>query len=341
MPRLRFFDVLKGLAMFSVVNWHLMNNIGPSVHSSFIYYFLDLVQLPLFMFVAGYFCFREQDGKKYVLPKMGARTRQLLLPVVFAGLGWIMLRQYQTGEPFLPVAEILCRNGGPYYFLLCVFYLYVIYCCIALILRRFDKAVVAIVVMGAVYAVLLSLNYFSPDWLSDFLNLDPICVRFYIPFMAGVLAHRYSDRFMRLMRSKLFFAALFFIDLILIYVLNLTDIHFPFGSGFVLIQVMTISFVLLFTALCHYWEGKCNQPRLFHIFEVFGINSLVIYIVHYFFRFDLSGVAPALATTDYSSVAILIFTTPLAAIICWACLIVRDCLAASPYLELLFLGKKR
>ena len=62
MNRIVLFDALKGVAMLSVVIWHLMNNLNDSenINSTFIYIFLDIVQLPLFMMISGYFCYRTK-----------------------------------------------------------------------------------------------------------------------------------------------------------------------------------------------------------------------------------------------------------------------------------------
>lgn len=348
--RIQYFDIIKGLAMFSVVNWHLMNNMGESgsslsQHSSFIYQLLGFIQLPLFMFVSGFFCYKAIDGRKYEYPNIVKRANQLLLPLIFAGLIWIISRKYSNGEPFGNLVLTYITGHNPFYFLPCVFILCCCYSGLILLLRR--SIWLGATAMCAVFIGLyISIN-FLPEIIVETLFLKSIVYMFFVPFMIGILCARYKPQWEAAIDNKRTITIIFITDVALFYILNVADkAWMPPFMGFALIQVQAFLLIQTILILAKKWERTILSPnhsaisfRLFEFMSLIGRNSLYIYILHYFFRFNLSGTHQLLAYTSYSSVAILLITIPISIIIIAASMVVKNCIAASPLLERVILGK--
>ena len=127
MNRIVLFDALKGVAMLSVVIWHLMNNLNDSenINSTFIYIFLDIVQLPLFMMISGYFCYRTKIECISIIKK---RFCQLIFPIIFMGLLYILFISFKSVDfEFIELLKSYYTGANPYYFLICLFELHCIY----------------------------------------------------------------------------------------------------------------------------------------------------------------------------------------------------------------------
>ncbi len=197
--RIESFDIVKGLAMFSVVNWHVMNNIGiPGTpigeHGSFIYQFLGLIQLPLFMFVSGFFAYKEKDGQRYRSVDLLSKAKHLLLPLVFAGLIWVMFLEYNTGRTFGGLLREYVLADNPFYFLLCLFELYVAYSLMMWLLRRFPGIVGSVAILIGGYVVCVLCYKLLPEPVMTALCLEQITLMFYVPFAFGVLCARFKNQ---------------------------------------------------------------------------------------------------------------------------------------------------
>ncbi len=342
--RIQYFDILKGLAMFSVVNWHLMNNIGGDAMSTFIYRVMDMLQLPIFMFVAGFFCYRSNGTNKFIVPNLRRRAVQLLLPVLSCGLLWVFRQSYLTPPICISLidnAVSLVRGSNPFYFLICVFVLYYMYALVAVICRMFRKDIASLTI-AVLYMILVIMYFRMPEEITKMFFLESIVLRFYIPFMVGVLCNRYRTQYeMSITYSPIVYGAV--VAFILLSCWSAFDwIGMPSGIGFVAVQIQVIMAIFLMTILCRRWEAIVNDKeagRLWRYFILLGQNSLIIYTFHYFFRFSLSGLDTLLSSTGYASVAVMAVTLPIAICIIWCCITVNKIIKAIPGLEFIFTGK--
>lgn len=289
--RIQYFDIIKGLAMFSVVNWHLMNNMGESgtsmsQYSSFVYQLLGFIQLPLFMFVSGFFCYKAVNGRKYAFPNIGKRAKQLLLPLIFAGIIWIISLKYSNGETFGKLTLTYVTGHNPFYFLPCVFMLSCCYSGLIIFLRR--SILFGLISMAVVFIGLYVSIYFLPGIIVESFYLGKIVYMFYIPFMTGILCASYKDKWEAAIDNKKTVTIIFVADIFLFYILNVVDTAWmPPFAGFALLQVQAILLIQTILIVAKKWEQAMSSPKasyissgLFRFISMIGRNSLYIYIYY-------------------------------------------------------------
>ncbi|MDE6109114.1 MAG: acyltransferase family protein, partial [Muribaculaceae bacterium] len=84
-PRLHYFDMLKGIAIFMVVMGHVLTMCVREIDRATLFKFIGAVHMPLFFFISGWMTYRS-DGRGAAL---GKRAAQLLVPMLFMSTLWI------------------------------------------------------------------------------------------------------------------------------------------------------------------------------------------------------------------------------------------------------------
>lgn len=339
MNRIVLFDVLKGIAMISVILWHLMNNLNAPEHinSTFIYIFLDIVQLPLFMMVGGYFCYRTKINRISIIKK---RLCQLIFPVIFMGLFYILFVSFKSVD--FEFAELLKRyytGTNPYYFLICLFELYCIFLLISFV--KISNIYIQTSLYVLVYVCLCLIINSIPSSISHCLYLNEIILRFYWPFVLGILLRQFNltNILFNTSNIQIFFLI---INTILFYCFYISNrMYFPFGIGFTLSQIFTLCLILNIVSVVNNLISNMQENKVVNFLANIGKNSLAIYLLHYFFRFDLNGLLPIISATQYSSIAILLIIFPIALIIVAFCLLLNRIIRCNSTLSLLLLGNIR
>ena len=321
--------------MLSVVIWHLMNNLNDcnNINRTFVYRFLDIVQLPLFMLVSGYFCYYARGSRITTIIK---RFRQLIFPVIFMGIFYILYISFKYPDSeFLNLLKIYYTGTNPYYFLICLFELYCIYSLTSFI--KTSNIYVQTSLYIFIYGCLCLIIYSIPTEISRGLFLSEIILRFYWPFILGIYLNQFS-------LSKILFKSnaqiiYLIINTSLFYCLYISDnTLFPPGIGFIISQLFTLCLISHIAAIAHCLILTNRGGKIINFFVTIGTNSLAIYLLHYFFRFDLSGLIPLISTTQFSSCAILLILLPLASSIITLCLCFKKIINTNNTLSLLLLG---
>lgn len=323
--------------MLSVVIWHLMNNLNDSenINSTFIYIFLDIVQLPLFMMISGYFCYRTKIECISIIKK---RFCQLIFPIIFMGLLYILFISFKSVDfEFIELLKSYYTGANPYYFLICLFELHCIYLFTSFI--KTSNIYIQTSLYVSIYICLCLIENYIPLNICRCLYLNEIILRFYWPFILGIYLNQFS------LSKRLFHTntqvIYFIINISLFYCLYISDniILFPRGVGFFISQFFTLCLILHIATIVNYIVLTMKEGKFINIFVSIGSNSLAIYLLHYFFRFDLSGLIPFLSTTQFSSCAILLTLLPIASLIITLCICLKKIINTNNILSLLLLGK--
>lgn len=315
--RLKYFDMMKGLAIFLVVMGHVLTMCVRDVDRAPVFKFIGQIHMPLFFFISGWFAVKLTEKGRLVAPSLLSRGRRLLLPMLGASTLWIYYFPVSgLQSPFDSTWSGLWLNEwkNGYWFTFVLFGIFAVYAALVPLMRRFASlyagvaaAVAAWIILGALYFLL------PPLWVSA-LSIELIFT-FFPVFIAGVLARRHSDAFMRLCASSgAATVSLFAVALSMAFVCWPWRYSFGTPLNVIIAQiVLHISLVIIALAAIRPWSERAFAPdrerpgRFAALWAFLGDKSLAIYLLHYFFLFPMPFVRPWLEAFDLSLVPLTVF----------------------------------
>lgn len=315
--RLRYFDILKGLAIFMVVMGHVMAMGVRGIDATPLFKFIGQIHMPLFFFISGWLAWRPKA------PSLLPKARRLLVPMVAVSTLWIYYYPYSGLEsPFESTWAGLWtdtfKNG--YWFTLVLFEIFVLYVPVWHLLQRCRSFVATLSVAVASWAVVLLIYDFLPAGVDSTLSWS-LTAEFYAVFMAGVLASRYRDGFLRLSANG---NAVGTAIVAVAVCLELAAWPWRHGIEAEWIQlglrvVLQLCVALVGIAIVRPWAltafADGRRAPFASMWEYIGSRSLSIYLLHYFFIFPLGAFRDSLVSMDLAFVPMLVFSAAGAAVI--------------------------
>ena len=315
--RLRYFDILKGLAIFMVVMGHVMAMGVRGIDATPLFKFIGQIHMPIFFFISGWLAWRPKA------PTLLPKARRLLVPMVAVSTLWIYYYPFSgLQSPFdstwAGLWTATFKNG--YWFTFVLFELFVLYVPVWHLLQRCRSLATSLAVVVASWAVVLAVYYFLPSEACDILSWS-LTAEFFAVFMAGVLASRYRDGFLRLTANgNLVGAAIILAGICL----ELAAWPWRHGIEAEWIQlglrvVLQLCVALVGIAVVRPWSHSAfaagRRAPLASMWEYIGSRSLSIYLLHYFFIFPLGTLRDSLVSMDLAFVPMFIFSAAGAAAI--------------------------
>ena len=261
------YDYLRGFAMLSIVIGHLYFYAGQFA-GSWVFDVCDTIELPVFMYISGLLAHVSVD--RYGFRKLiVSKVVRLLFPLISFYIIWGLW------DSFYWLGFWMEEHKNGYWFMLVLFELMVTISFIKQFSSRFKiKTIYANVV---VYAFATCLFWLLPKdgWVNHL-----FCVKLYWHFYPFFMIGYYSYRFKPILVPKYapiylllyLFVLIFFRSVLWKVAINMTANLF---SLFFLVSVFSTSF----------------KP-LKNVFATVGINSLQVYMVHFFLLFPLLKVLP-------------------------------------------------
>ena len=347
--RLRYFDMLKGLAIFMVVMGHVLAMCIRGIDSAPLFKFIGQIHMPLFFFISGWLAMRvNPDGTPKptaLLPKV----KRLLLPALVVSLLWIWYYPSSGLEsPFQHSWTALLADSWKYgyWFTPVLFVIFVLYIPSVHLFPRRPALLPEVAVVAGVWMVLVLLVMFLPAAVIGYASLDLIC-NFYPVFMIGALARRHSEAFGRLVANPNAVAlALITVALTISYVGWYW--LWPFDSALlrILVQpVMHFAIAVVGIAVVQPWSARAFSPEApagshpwARMWEYIGTRSLAVYLLHYFFLFPLGGIRTLLQSMNLDVTPTLVVSACVAAVIVAIVLAVDYILSFAGPLALLLTG---
>lgn len=324
-PRIFYFDVMKGVAIFLMVIGHVMLfsfNINPSEPSKFAYF-----NMPLFFYISGYFAYKSFDSWKDVLKRFVTRGASLLVPYV----AFLLLFFYfQHGE--LP-SVFSFIGGGKYWFLHDLFIISSFFLLYEYVVKRISSAwlYVAIWILPLLFliSIKLMLNHISIGE-TDLQAIITRLTNYYRYYLIGYLCHKYTA-FNHILFENSVVCALGFVAYILNwYYFNYHNIALIFLGT--LGAIIVLQNFIRNTVNVENWIGK--------LFIILGKCSLGIYVIHYFFIPDISGITSSFLNVLNPFIWQLTFAVTMAIPIIMASVFVYRLISQNQWLFLIFFGKK-
>lgn len=272
--RLAFVDQLKGFAIFLVVLGHVYNfSLKPSF--SYIPTLMSLIHMPVFMFIAGY-----MFNKKEVCFKLNSYVRTLTQ------------KAHRIIIPFLSITIIACLLRGwnyfdliknemkyGYWFLVTLYMLYLVYYPF-LYLSRFSKYVEILLYLMLSVFLIVFFRYLPQEELKSILSLD-LLGQYSFPFLFGIWIRKHNI-ILKLEQTNLVYTVL----IIFFFISFFLFVRIDYGSLFGSCQSFGLKFGMIGISGLMCWIFFNNMHltnKLGTCLSWMGINSLPIYVLHYFF----------------------------------------------------------
>lgn len=193
--RVEFFDLAKGFCIFLVVVFHVTEYYGVDMPASDM---IKSMRLPLYFFLSGCF-FKTYNGfwdflvrktNKLLIPFVfWFFLASLLLPLVFAKCGIVLFPKFQSVKSILIGFFYGKFPNSAIWFLLCLFWVNVMFYVISIIARKF-KNTLAIIIILSVLTGLIGVTFGTfhiriPFFIDSAFTSLPF-------FIFGYLMYRYS-----------------------------------------------------------------------------------------------------------------------------------------------------
>lgn len=358
MRRLHYFDMLKGLAIFLVVMGHVITFCVREIDRSVVFKFIENIHMPLFFFISGWFTYKISDNN-LSMPKLGPRALQLLVPMVVVSSLWIWYfphsgLQSPLDSTFHGLWSSTWKNG--YWFTPVLFMITAIYAALVMILRHvrsiFGWITSSFVVWAALIVIMYLLAYANIEirHLLDYFSFELLVV-FFPSFMAGVIASRWRDAFLRLTCSGTVVTVCLLAGSVLLYMLSwpwefsifgYSDVFLILAKSLfhIMLAIVAIAVVRPWSEMAFSEGARPFTASVARIWEMLGRKSLAIYMLHYFFLFPLGVYRHSLESVGLGFVPILFFAAAGAVAIISVVLAVDYIIGKSPLLAMLLTGQR-
>jgi fucose 4-O-acetylase-like acetyltransferase len=261
------YDYLRGFAMLFIVFGHLYFYSNRS-EGSLVFNICDTIELPVFMYISGLLAHVSVD--RYGFRKLiWTKVIRLLFPLLSFYVIWGLWDSSYWSQFWLKEH----KNG--YWFMLVLFELMVTLSFVKKCSTQFK--IKSIYVYTAVYAIAsLAFVMIPKDGLVNHLLCVKLYWHFYPFFMMGYYSYR-LDRFLQLKYAPLY-----------LFLYLLVFFYFQNNLWKVGINMVCNLFSLLFLLSVFSTSFK----PLKSVFATVGVNSLQVYMLHFFLVFPLLTVLP-------------------------------------------------
>lgn len=318
--RLQYFDQMKGIAIILVVIGHVMQ-FSFGFNTSDVVDMLGIFHMPVFFYISGYFLYKQIDNISLLFVKLYRRTLSLLVPYLVFGALWCMFSGYSF-------STLILEGGGRYWFLYVLLLLSSFFILYGYLLQRIKSEWVYICLWILPYLAIILAKVFG-------YKFELLCINqlntYYRYFLIGYLCRRYSK-----LNSILFKNDIVYAVGLLSYFLQwrLCDVHnmaliFLGGTGAIIVLQRYVEMM------------QTSNNWVFSALSKIGCMSLSIYVIHYFFIPDISGIIHDFAYAGGGNIFIwqLLLSVLLALPIVGASMFVGRLIETDKYLNVIFFGR--
>ena len=332
-PRLHYFDMLKGIAIFMVVMGHILTMCVRGLDRAAIFKFIGEIHMPLFFFISGWFCFRFDNAGAIKFPDIKKRAVQLLVPMVAVSSIWIYYFPHSCIQsPLVSTWDGLWLNEwkNGYWFTLVLFEIILLAAASAPFIFRFTKVATSLAATAVISSFLIWVAVGFGDSPAMSVLSFSLTASFYPAFMAGAIARKHSDSFGRLVSgSGCMTLSILAAGILLYYVCWYWEFPFiPQWGPMAARPLLHIALAIIAIGIVKPWSEKAfatgrTPGRMADMWRFIGSRSLAIYLLHYFFLFPMPGMRPLLESVGLGLVPLLVFSA------FWAALVIAVTLCAN------------
>ena len=261
------YDYLRGFAMLSIVIGHLYYYVGRS-EGSWVFNICETMELPVFMYISGLLAHVSVD--RYGFRKLiMSKVVRLLFPLISFYIIWGLW------DSFYWLGFWMKEHKNGYWFVLVLFELMVTLSFVKMLSFRFK--VKTIYVNAVIYAIVTIFSFMIPSrgWINCL-----FCVKLYWHYYPFFMMGYYSYKFNKLLVPQY---ALVYLLLYLLVLIIFRDNLWKNVINMVA-NLFSLSFLLS--------VFSTNFKPLKNVFAVVGVNSLQVYMLHFFLLFPILKVLP-------------------------------------------------
>jgi len=332
-PRLHHLDMLKGLAIFFVVIGHVVALCVRGIDRTIVLKFVAETHMPIFFFISGWLGVKFMQGStsRWRVPSLYPRAKRLLIPMIVTSSLWILYLPHTTiTSPFVPEFGALWHDSFKqgYWFTYVLMQEVIIYAALVPVMNRFKSLWGKSSVAFAGFVVLCMAYECMDGDMAGILSFD-MTVAYFPVFIGGALAASESRRFMALTENTRAVTVAILTAAPLFYLVSWPwDVPMDFAGilGNELFALLRGSYHILLAfvafAVVAPWARKAfagDNPSMpsrplsmtwwARIWCYLGRESLAIYLLHYFFLFNLGDCRSMLEGMGLAFVPTLAFAT--------------------------------
>lgn len=341
---MEWLDAMRGFTMILVVAYHVaLMSFGEVQKTSASMSFLVLFRMPLFFFVSGFLAYRASFdwtvGNALSLTWKKVKI-QVVPTIVFLCAFLVIHRNGSFGDGLLYSLKSPFKGG--YWFTWVLLHMFIIYYAVCLVARNRHWAIWALwVVSLLVYESMYMPKVFTYHKDPWFNYTSVIQTMQYMQFFVfGNLAHRYWDRFQRLMDTKGFFTCVVLLafvccaDIFKWHVCKTVWTNLPRTlSMYTLLTIVLMTFR-------YYRDTFVREHFVGRALQYIGTRTLDVYVLHYFFLPSIPFLGVWLNANQPNFVVDVVLSASVGLIVIGFCLLISNLLRVSPiYREYLF-GRK-
>lgn len=310
MERIEYFDNIKGFAILLVIIGHLYLRNNPD---STVFSFLQCFHMPLFIFISGFFSYKNktENFSSYIKK----RTKSVLLPYFSFSLVYIFINGIESTYSFF------CGfSRGGLWFLPTIYILNILG---NLIFSHYKQSVIkSLLLVLIVEIIFISFRYLLSMELINFFLIRHIST-YWLIYALGYYFNKYqiqiTDR------------ANFIITLIFMVLWGMTELYIDTNEVYRMIIRCTSTISII------YFFSKFQNQKINSVLGIIGKESLSIYIIHYSILM-LSGTYLKNIFENSDLMQLILFTF-LAFIITYICIIIKKTLCKNIYFKKLLFGE--
>lgn len=351
--RLYHFDVLKGIAILLVVVGHVVSMCIRGIDRAFLLKFVGETHMPIFFFISGWLGMKYLNGAggKWRTPALTPRFKRLLIPMVAVSALWALYIPHTTIQsPFEPSLSALWCDQWKYgyWFTFVLLQHFIILALVVPVFNRMVTALPKILTAFAVWALLIWGGWALPENIVSIMSLQ-LTATYFPVFMAGVFAKAWQETFGRRCLGNAGVSIALVLAVPLFYYISWPWEFGPEGmtqtllvvasKGLFHILVATVAIAALQPWCQKQWANGSPGPAA-RMWSTLGRESLGIYLLHYFFLFNMAPARQWLEGFDLAFVPTLAVALAVAAIIVAAVMALIFILKPSRWLSFVLTGAK-
>lgn len=271
--RIQFFDVLKGIAIITIIAIHATDFVPKTQFLKDILWFA----IPLFIIESGYLLAVRHD-KKINLKEyfMHILTRVVLIYLFFVIIiGVVKNDSFSIKE--LALDAFLGRTNNNFYFIPIILQLYVLFPILKHLKEKYATHLsLTFVLVFSFFFQVLDFYLQQPEWNSNLYSLA-FFGRFLYFFSVGMILAKFNIEKVTIAKLAPFFG---------LYLVGTISLSL-YAKKLYLLNIYPIAIFLLLLIFHNYIASRKKHTSKFNILADIGKHSLVMYLIHTRIQYDL------------------------------------------------------
>lgn len=324
--RIAYLDVIKCLAILIILDLHVLKRCGVEHYDALSSQMLYAPVLPLFFFVSGFLAYKQSMTIKDFWNNIRHKFVFLVIPALVFCIGMDLMNHKS-------LFRFVTEGMHGYWFTVVLFETFLIYDLITLAIKNERLRIGVLLILSLAGIGMLALD---KDFGPAIFDLRRV-TKFFQFFILGTLAMKYRPKYESLMSSEVVKAVLLVSYFVVLFSLtyDMSPVLHHFLRDVALRYFATFAIVSFF--VCHA-DSFQRETKINSLIIYIGQNSLVIYLLHYFFLPHFNPLPEWLTKLNLLTVNLLslFYTVAITAL----CLLFGKFLSNSKYFRKYALGKK-